>query len=143
MKQLTDRSKLTELLVKQFKLHSLKYSPRYEYGFEIPNNAERLDRKNGNNDRKDANILEHKQLQEYNVFTDKRKFAGCRIPCGYQLIRVHTIFDVKDDGQHKARVVADGHLTTTPSESVYSGVISLRGFRMYGTLGYQYWKCLS
>ena len=45
------------------------------------------------------------------------------------MIRVHTIFDVKVDGRHKSRVVADGHLTATPSESVYSGVVSLRGLR--------------
>ena len=45
------------------------------------------------------------------------------------MIRVHTIFDVKVDGRHKARVAADGHLTATPTESVYSGVVSLRGLR--------------
>ena len=77
----------------------------------------------------EANKLEHKQLREYDVFTDKGRFAGCRIPRGYQLIRVHTIFDVKVDGRHKARVVTDGHLTATPVESVYSGVVSLRDLR--------------
>ena len=35
----------------------------------------------------------------------------------------------KVDGIHKARVVADGHLTTTPAESFYSGVVSLRVLR--------------
>ena len=45
------------------------------------------------------------------------------------MIRVHTIFDVKIDSCHKICVVADEHLTTTPSESVYSGVVSLRGLR--------------
>ena len=40
------------------------------------------------------------------------------------------VFDVKHDGRHKARCVADGHLTDTPLESVYSGVVLLRGFRM-------------
>ena len=62
LKQLADRSKLTEWLVKQAKLHSLKYSPRYKYGFEIPKNskdAERLDRKNDNHDWMDTNKLEH------------------------------------------------------------------------------------
>ena len=44
--------------------------------------------------------------------------------------RVHMVFDVKHDGRHKARLVADGHLTQTPVESVYSGVVSLCGFRM-------------
>ena len=130
LKRLANRSKLTERLVKQAKLHSLKYSPRYKYGFEIPKNykdAEQLDRKNDNHDWMDTNRLDHEQLREYDVFTDKGRFAGCRIPRGYQLIRVHTIFDVKVDGKHKARVVADGHLTATPTESVYSGVVSLRG----------------
>ena len=80
-------------------------SPRYKYGFEIPKNyknAEQLHRKNGNHDWIEANKLEHEQLKEYNVFTDKGRFAGCRIPCGYQLIRVHTNFDVKVDGRRKA-----------------------------------------
>ena len=77
----------------------------------------------------DANKLEYKKLKEYEVFTDKGKFAGCRIPRGYQLIRVRTIFNVKIDGQHKARVVADGHITATPKESAYSEVVSLKGLR--------------
>ena len=68
-----------------------------------------------------ANELEHERLKEYEVFTDKGRFAGNRIPRGYQLTRVHTIFGVKVNGRHKARVVADGHLTATPTESVYSG----------------------
>jgi Reverse transcriptase (RNA-dependent DNA polymerase) len=34
------------------------------------------------------------------------------------------------DGRHKARLEADGHLTDIPLESVYSGVASLRGFRI-------------
>ena len=117
LEKLADRSKLTEQLVKQAKLHSLKYSPRYKYGFEVPKNykdAERLDRKNRNHDWMDADKVEHEQLREYNVFIDRGKFAGCRIPCGYQLIRVHTIIDVKVDGRHKARVVADRHLTAAP-----------------------------
>ena len=40
LKRLADRLKLTERLIKQSKLHSLKYSPRYKYGFEIPKNDE-------------------------------------------------------------------------------------------------------
>jgi Reverse transcriptase (RNA-dependent DNA polymerase) len=40
------------------------------------------------------------------------------------------VFDVKHDGRHKARLVADGHLTDVPINSVYLGVVSLRGFRL-------------
>ena len=50
-----------------------------------------------------------------------------KVPKGFQLIRVHTVFDVKHDGRHRARVVADGHLTDVPLESVYSGVVLLHG----------------
>ena len=43
---------------------------------------------------------------------------------------MHLVFDVKHDGRHRAHLVADGHLTDIPSDSTYSGVVSLRGFRM-------------
>jgi hypothetical protein len=46
------------------------------------------------------------------------------------MIRVHLVFDIKHDGRHKARLVADGHLTGIPLDSVYSGVVSLQGFRL-------------
>ena len=105
LNRLASRSKLTERLVKQAKLHSLKYSPKYKYGLEVPRNyadAERLDTKNGNDNWMKANDLEHDQLEEYDIFKNQGKFAGNKIPPGYQLIRVHTIFDVKVDGRHKA-----------------------------------------
>jgi hypothetical protein len=40
------------------------------------------------------------------------------------------VYDCKHDSRHKARMVADGHLTDIPLESVYSGVVSLRGLRI-------------
>ncbi len=43
---------------------------------------------------------------------------------------MHLIYDVKHYGRHHARLVADGHLTDLPTESVYSGVVSLRGLRL-------------
>jgi Reverse transcriptase (RNA-dependent DNA polymerase) len=39
-------------------------------------------------------------------------------------------YDVKQDGRHKARLVAGGHLTNPNTESVYSGVVSLYGIRL-------------
>ena len=38
LKRLADRSKLTKKSVKQAKLHSLKYSMTYKYGYEVPKN---------------------------------------------------------------------------------------------------------
>ena len=49
--------------------------------------------------------------------------------------RVHLIFAVKYDGRHKARLVADGHLTPEPVESIYSGVVSSRNLKLVIFLG--------
>jgi hypothetical protein len=40
------------------------------------------------------------------------------------------IYDIKHDGHHKACLVAGGHLTDSNTESMYSGVVSLRGIRL-------------
>ena len=39
------------------------------------------------------------------------------------------------DGRHKARMVADGHLTPEPIENNYSGVVSRRNLRLEIFLG--------
>ena len=75
--------------------------------------------------------MEIEQIEEYQVFKDYRKVVYERgkignAPMGYQMIRVHFVFDVKHCGKLKARHVADGHLTKEPTETVYSGVDSLR-----------------
>jgi hypothetical protein len=49
------------------------------------------------------------------------------VPSGYKKIRAHLVYDVKHDGCHKARIVANGHLMMVPIDSVYSGVILLYG----------------
>jgi hypothetical protein len=68
------------------------------------------------------------QLAECDVFNDK----GIDDDPGpdFSKICVHLIYAVKHDGRHKARLVADGHLTAVPVDSVYSGVVSLKGFRL-------------
>jgi hypothetical protein len=50
-------------------------------------------------------------------------------PQGYKDIRVHLVYAIKHNGRRKARLVADGHLTHLPLDSVYSGVVSLKGLR--------------
>ena len=78
--------------------------------------------------------LELTQIHEYKVFKDtgKAKFHNGKVvtPDGFQKIRVHFVYAVKHDGRFKARLVADGHLTKEPVESIYSGVVSLRSLRM-------------
>ena len=98
---------------------------------EIPKNysdAIRLDKANNNTLWQDATKLELDLMREYKVFKDDGYQAP--VPNDYKNIRVHLVFDVKHDGRHRARLVADGHLTDIPVESNYSGVVSLRGFRL-------------
>ena len=65
---------------------------------------------------------------------DKQKKV-LNAPPGHQTIRVHLIFAVRYDSRHKARLVADGQLTPEPVESIYSGVVSLRNFKLVIFLG--------
>jgi hypothetical protein len=86
----------------------------------------RLDKRNGNTLWGDATVLELTQIDDYATFIDK----GHHTAIGYKKIHIHLIYDVKHNGRHKARLVADGHLTDIPLESVYYGVVSFRGFRI-------------
>ena len=70
------------------------------------------------------------QMDDYTVFKDMGLFSETGIPIGFKKIRVHLVFAVKHDGRHKSRLVADGNLTDIPLESVYAGVVSIRGLRM-------------
>eukprot|EP00980_Cylindrotheca_fusiformis_P001081 scaffold304_cov98-Cylindrotheca_fusiformis.AAC.1 len=68
------------------------------------------------------------QLNEYHTFKD----VGIGKDPGrdFKKIKVHLVFAVKHNGRHKARLVANGNLTDIPSESVYSGVVSLKSLRI-------------
>ena len=128
-KSIAKREKKYLRMVNQAKLRSYNTAKRYKYGFQVPRNYEdavRIDRTMGNTKWQDAVKLELDQVNSYNVFIDH----GSKPPADYRKIRVHLVFDVKHDGRHKARLVADGHLTEVPLESVYSGVVSLRGIRI-------------
>jgi hypothetical protein len=127
-KTIAKRQKKFIRMVNQAKLRSYRTAPRYKYGFEVPRDyehAKRLDERNGNTRWMDATDLEFAQLHEYEAFIDYGLHG--KPPDGYKKIRVHLVYDCKHDGRHKARLVAGGHLTEVPLESVYSGVVSLRG----------------
>ena len=103
----------------------------YKFGVQVPQSHEQamaLDKANGNRLWRDAEETELRQVNEYEVFTDLGRHG--KPPPGYKKIRVHMVYDVKHDLRRKARLVADGHLTKVPLDSVYSSVVSLRGLRM-------------
>jgi hypothetical protein len=130
-KAAADSAKLMRT-IQEAKRQSYKQTPVYMYGHEVPRNhahAMELDKRNGNTRWRDAETLEVNQLQEYNTFQDFGHSRTNRAPTGYKRITLHFVYAVKHDGRYKARVVAGGHLTDAPIESVYSGVVSLRGVR--------------
>ena len=132
-KGIAKRQKKFVRMVNQAKLRSFNNAPRYKYGFEVPRDyrhAMRLDERHGNHKWADAINLEFGQVDDYETFEDYGHKDLKKAPDGYKKIRVHLVFDVKHDGRHKARLVADGHLTDAPVESVYSGVVSIRGLRI-------------
>jgi hypothetical protein len=125
-----DEKKL-RLKISQAKHRSYRREPFWKFGVLVPRTHEQameLDKKNGNTKWQDAEAIERQQLLEYQTFIDKGK--GSEAPVGYKKIRCHMVYDVKHDGRHKARLVAGGHLTDPNTESVYSGVVSLRGIRL-------------
>ena len=121
--------------VNQAKLQSFRTTPQYMYGYEVPKNYRRaveLDERNGNTKWQDSTALEMGQLDEYDTFLDlgDSRNPETKPPEGHKKIGVHLIFAMKHDGCHKTTCVANGHLTDTPLESAYSGVVSLRGLRL-------------
>ena len=129
-KRLANRQKKLLRLAHQARLQSYRLAPQYKFGVQVPCNhdqAMELDRANGNILWRDAEKLELAQINEYETFQDLG--IGKR-PAGYKQIRVHFVYDVKPTLKRKARLVADGHLTDTPIDSVYSSVVSIRGLKI-------------
>ncbi len=119
-----------------YKAKSYSKFPVHKFGFQVPRSVKEtyeIDRRNGNTKWTDAIATEINQIQEYQTFKSLGKQG--KPPDGYKRIRVHFVFDVKHDGRHKARLVADGHLTEEPTDSIYSGVVSLRSLRLVVFLG--------
>jgi hypothetical protein len=121
------------LMVNQSRIKVTRNAPRYKFGYHIPRNyseAMQFDLKNGNMLWREATDLEMLQLAEYDTFRDLGHKDTAPPPTGYKKIRTHLVYDCKHDGRHKVWMVADCHLTDIPLESMYSGVVSLRGLRI-------------
>ena len=133
LKKYAKRNKMLLRMGNKARMESIDRTPVYMFGYEVPRNhaqAMVLDRKNGNTKWADSERLERDQLLDYDTFIDKGHKSIATIPQGYKKITLHFVYAVKHDGRHKSRAVAGGHLTETPVESVYSGVVSLRGVRI-------------
>ena len=143
-RNLAKKDKALARVIKQSKIRQVRRSQTYMIGYLIPRNymeAMQFDSENKNSKWYDAIKMEMESMREYKVFKkwdkailDKHKKV-MNSPKGYHRIKVHLVFAVKFDGRHKARMVADGHLTSEPIENIYSGVVSLRNLRLVIFLG--------
>jgi len=105
-------------MANEAKLHSFRSKPVCMCGFQVPHNhveALELNRINGNNVWIDAEATELNQIDECTSFLDEG--GGFNPGSDCKRIRVHMACVVKHDGQHKARLVAGGHLAETPIDS--------------------------
>jgi hypothetical protein len=126
----TRRAKKFERMLRQNKLKSFNQGPVYKFGVQVPRNKKEawaLDKENGNDLWDQAIKAELNQLDEYKTFDDR---GHVRPGPEYQRINVHLLFDAKHDLRRKARMVAGGHLTKAPLQSIYSGVVSLRSIQI-------------
>ena len=129
-KRILSREREFNCMINKVKIHK-EDKDNYQFGVLIPrnhNHAMELDMKAGNNKWYNAEQTELKQIYQYNTFIDKGK--NFDIPPDYTKIKVHFVYAVKHDGRYKARLVAGGHLTAIPDDSIYSGVVSLKGIRI-------------
>jgi Reverse transcriptase (RNA-dependent DNA polymerase) len=125
------REKKLVRMANQARLHSFRTAPVYMFGHLVPRNHEQaieIDKQNGNTRWQDAEKEELKAILGYGTFNDLGKKAPP--PKDHKRINTHFVYACKHDGRYKARLVAGGHLTDTPVDSVYSSVASLRGVRM-------------
>jgi hypothetical protein len=72
-------------------------------------------------------------MDEYDTFHIMRR--GVKPLRYHQCIRAHFVFDVKHDLPRKSQLVAGGHTTAPPKDSIYSGVAALRSLRLCILLG--------
>eukprot|EP00934_Nitzschia_sp_Nitz4_P008349 Nitzschia sp. Nitz4//scaffold712_size1567//12//1007//NITZ4_009323-RA/size1567-processed-gene-0.1-mRNA-1//-1//CDS//3329557200//8339//frame0 len=116
----------------------VKSSRTHKYGFRIPKTVKEaleIDKENGNTLWWDAIMLEMK-----NVRPAFQEFEGNDTielhKQGYQEIRCHIIFDIKlgENFRRKARLVAGGHTTDTPSSLTYSSVVTRESVRIALTI---------
>ncbi|KAL7455007.1 hypothetical protein ACHAWC_006593 [Mediolabrus comicus] len=134
LKKTARREKNLLRMCRQAKLHSYKNAVVYQYGVKVPRNhrqAMEYDEENGDTQWADSEKLEIEQIyEEYKSFRDLGHKSVAKPPPGYKKITLHMVYAVKHDGRRKSRLVAGGHLTDPPLESVYAGVVSLRGVRL-------------
>ena len=110
------------------KVKSRYWKRTHKFGIYLPHSVEealKIDAETGMDFWHKAIEKEMKNVMPAFEFRDDDK-----MPIRYQKIDCHMVFDVKFDLRRKARLVAGGHQTELPAESVYSSIISQDSVRL-------------
>ena len=108
----------------------------HKFGIKLPHSVEeayRLDKENGNDFWQKAIEKEMARVRvAFKLWKEGATAEQARKGLvGFQFIKCHMVFDVKFDGLvRKARLVAGGHLTETPTSITYSSVVSRDSVRL-------------
>ena len=123
--------KKRERIIALVKGRQAKYLKKnFKFGIEVPSSvreAYALDKLNGDTKWADAIRKEMENVRlAFRIADD-----GEVVPIGYQRIRCHMIFDIKqEDFRRKARLVAGGHTTEAPATLTYASVVSRETVRI-------------
>ena len=123
--------KKRERIIKLVKGRQAKFLKKcFKFGIEVPSSvkqAHEIDKKNGNTLWADAIKKEMENVRvAFRIAED-----GEVIPIGYQQIRCHMVFDIKqEDFRRKARLVAGCHTTEAPATITYASVVSRESVRI-------------
>eukprot|EP00957_Ditylum_brightwellii_P155876 11865977-Ditylum_brightwellii.AAC.1 len=107
--------------MKQVKINSMRHGPRIKLGVRIPKDyheALEFNKKLGNTLQKEATKVEMDKTYKYEVFKSLGKSG--RKPKDHVMIRVHLVYNVKQDGRRKARLVAGGLMPGPNTNTYYS-----------------------
>ena len=118
------------------KVKSKYWTRTHKFGIRIPKSVEeakKIDRENGNTLWWEAICKEMKNVR---VAFERYDGDSDDLPPGYQYVDCHLIFDIKmgENFRRKARMVAGGHKTSTPSSLTYSSVVSRDSVRIVLTI---------
>ena len=120
------------------KVKSRYWKTTHKFGFKLPHSVEealKIDEETGTDYWRNAIEKEMSKVrvafERWDNGTLEEARSGKKL-VGYQEIGCHMIFDIKMDGEftRKARLVAGGHTTTTPSSVTYSSVVSRESVRI-------------
>ena len=117
------------------KIKSKYWQRTHKYGIRVPKSvgeALALDKENGDNLWNDAIKLEMSKIHDAVIDHD----GDPNDLVGFQKITGHMVFDIKlgENFRRKARFVADGHRTNTPTSVTYSTVVSRDSIRICLTI---------